>query len=131
MSAKPVLAINGETNRTTLIPTDFEVFVDGDPVELDIIVNPSLTGANYNVSASDQSGFIVDTSATSYIGGSTKDEIFCGSGITHRELVEDLQNTLKLSADGTSQPIFTLAAKCLKTGGNADVKVLFRWKESF
>jgi len=130
ISAKPKTVHSGETNRITLIPTNFEVYVDGDPIELDVVVNPGLIGANYTVSASNDSAFLVDESATSYVGGTRKDALIFGAGVSQREISETLENTLKLSADGVSQPIFTLAAKSIKSGGNANVTILFRWKES-
>jgi len=129
-SAKPALTHNGLVNRTTIIPTDFEVFVDGDPIRLDVIINSALTGATYSAPLNPVSSTLVDLDATSYTGGSRINSLIFGSGVTHRELTEDLHNTLQLSADGVSQPIFTLAAKCLKPSGSANVSILVRWKES-
>jgi hypothetical protein len=130
MSAKPLVTLNGEINRVTLIPTAFEVFVDGDPIEAQLVINGNLSGANYNISSSNDSAFIIDESATSYTGGTRNEGLIFGTGVTHRVLEETLENTLKLSADGVSQPVYTLAAKALKSGGNANVVILFRWKEA-
>lgn len=130
MSSKPNTTHFGETNRVTLIPTDFEVVVEGDPVQVQVIANPALTGASYIHSGSTDSAFVIDTSATSYTGGSYKEALMLGSGVTHREIAEDLNNTLKLSADGVSQPVFSVMAKTINPAGNANVTVLFRWKET-
>jgi len=129
-SAKPEILHNGITNRTTIIPTDFEVYVDGDPIRLDIIINGGLTGATYSYSASLNSSTAIDLNATAVAGGTLYNSLYFGTGVTLRELVETLDNTIQLSADGVSQPIFTIAAKCLKPAGIANVSVLVRWKES-
>lgn len=130
ISTKPKVTINGEKNRVTLIPTDFEVTVIGDPIQLDVLSNPTLSGDNYNVSASDESAFLIDVSASGSTGGTSQESLFFGSGVTHRELVEDLNYTLKLSADGATQPTFSVHAKTITPGGNSLVQVLVRWKEA-
>ena len=130
ISAKPAVLQNGEINRITFIPTDFEISVIGDPIQVNVVENPSLSGANYNVSASNESAFLIDVSATGSAAGTKRESILVGSGVTHREIVEDLNNTLKLSADGVSQPIFSIQAKTITPGGNSLVQILVRWKEA-
>lgn len=130
ISSKPLITHKGQTNRITFIPTDLEVSVVGDPIYLNVLLNPGLTGATYSGSAADTSGFLIDTDATATISGTIQNSLLFGVGVTHREFEENLINTLKLSADGVSQPIFSIQAKTVTPGGNSQVALIVRWKEA-
>jgi hypothetical protein len=129
-SAKPALLYNGVVNRTTVIPTAFEVNVTGNPVRIDVIVNGFVSGSTYVANTDADSSTLIDDVGTTIVGGTRMESIMCGVGVTHRVLEEKLYNSLKLSADGVSQPIFSLVANVMAATGSADVNMIIRWKES-
>lgn len=130
ISARPSGSYNGIPNRTTVIPMNIETIVDGDPIRVDVIANPSLSGSTWTAADNPFSATELDQGATSYTGGSRFETVFAPSGMANRELEENLDNTLNLSADGVSQPILTFAAKTVKNTGTANVSMIVRWREA-
>jgi hypothetical protein len=129
VSAKPNLLHNGQTNRITMVPTDLECVVEGDPIEVHFVVNAGITGATYAISASDDSAYVLDRDGTAIAGGTVRDRVYFQTGVTQRILEENLVNSVKIHASGLVQPIFSLSAKCINPAGNAVVTMLVRWKE--
>ena len=129
-SVKPMVTFNGLTNRSTAVPTDIECYVDGDPIRMDMIINPSLSGATFNENVSPKTSFLVDSQAVSYTGGGRWNTLLFPTGVFDRIFEEKLDDTLKLSADGVSQPTLTFAIRTLKSGGSSTVSVVLRWKEA-
>ena len=62
-------------------------------------------------------------------GGFRFEELFIPSGVSIRELNENLDNALVLGADGVTQPTFSFTAETINPNGNANVTMLVRWKE--
>ena len=129
IAARAELLKNGQPNRSTFVPTDLEFWVDGDPIEVHIDINPNLFGATFTTVGASGSAFIFDDDATATSGSTLSDRLYIGTGVSTREINQPLAKSLKLSADGVSQPIWGISAKCLKSTHNADVQVLVRWQE--
>lgn len=129
-SAKPMVTYNGVVNRTTIIPTDLEVNISGSPVRIDIIKNGYISGSTYVANDDADSTVLIDNIGTTITGGTRIESIMCPAGVSHRELEEKLYNSLKLSADGVSQPILSFVANIMATTGSADVNMIMRWKEA-
>lgn len=128
ISFRPLQTFNGLTNRTTVIPIDFEIFSDNEAIEIEIVLNPTLSGVSWS-QHHPYSSTEVDESATSYTGGTRFATFFAPAGISLRELEEDLRYAITLNADGVTQPIFTVAGRVLKPGASADVQLVVRWRE--
>jgi hypothetical protein len=130
LSARANLLQNGEINRITMIPTDLEVFVEGDTVEMHMWEGLNLTGSTWNKVTDPASAFTFDRDATSYTGGRVRDRLYIPAGVRTIALEEDLTRAVKLHADGITQPNFSLSAKCLLPTGTATIVALIRWKEA-
>jgi len=130
LSARANLLQNGEINRTTMIPSSIEFWVDGSPLEVHLWQGLTLPDATWLKVTDPTSAFTFDRDATVYSGGRVRDRLYAPHGITTRYLEEDLTRTVKLHADGVTQVPFTISAKCLSPTGNATVVVLIRWKEA-
>ncbi len=130
-SARPKTTFGGKPNRKVAMPTAFEVVVIGDPVRLDQFYNPTLTGADWNDNLDPRSAFEIDSNTgVTLSGGSRLNTVYFDTGVTHRIIPEFLPYGLSLSADGVTQPWFSLALKCAKPGGSSTVIFTLRWKEA-
>ena len=128
-SVKPSLTFNGQENRVTFIPTDIELIVEGDPVIVDFRIAAELTGSSF-IQENSNSAFLIDKSATD-IGplGLLYGTNFYGTGTTQRIIEESFDFSVKLGADGVTQPQMTMVARTANPSGTADVTALVRWKE--
>lgn len=126
MTFKPKTTYNGVTNRTQIIPMDFEWYVDGDALEMHAFANANLTGSTYSVT---KGAWDIDIDATSFTGGVEKQTLLVPAGVTKREIRDDNFDFAQyLTAQGIAVPI-TVAVKCIKATGTANVSVLSRWKQ--
>ena len=126
MTIRPKTTYGGVTNRAMVVPMDFEVYVDGDPVDMATFISPNLTGSAFGV---EKGAFDIDISATNMNGGTEKDALMFGSGVTLRKIRDaDLNNSIGLTAQGVALPI-TIAAKVMKSSGTANVNLMARWRE--
>lgn len=130
MSGKPNLTHEGQINRTSMIPVSYQVYVDGDPVKIDLVMNATLSGSTFGESGGLHSSTSIDKTATGYTGGTVIDSFMFGSGVNEKKLSEDLTTSLSLGADGITQPTFSLVAKTLKTSGSSKVVISVKWKET-
>jgi hypothetical protein len=126
ISLRPKTTVNGVTNRNQIIPEELQAFVEGDAIEFRGFANAGLTGSAFSI---EQGSLDLDTSATSMNGGITRNALLVGSGVTQIPLSDGtLDYAVQLRADGV-QPVVTLAAKCIKASGTANVKYLAKWTE--
>ena len=128
-SFRPSQTFNGVTNRVSFLPYQLEVISIGSPVIIYVIVNSSLTAPTWNPHNQLFSSAEVDYAASGFTEPYVLSKLMFQDGVTIRDLEESLENALKLGADGTTQPTFTLAAKTYKAGQTSEVIVISRWKE--
>jgi len=129
VTVKPPVTFNGKRNGITIMPLDFEIFVEGDSCKMDLIVGGTLTGATFDHNVNPFSCAIVDTAATSVTGGFRANTILLGSGMNSVVLKDSLDFAINMNADGTTQSTYTLAAKTNKPNGSAIIHIVSRWKE--
>lgn len=130
ISGRPNLTHEGQINRTSIIPVSYQVYVDGDPVKIDLVMNSTLSGSTFAETGGLHSSTSIDKTATGYTGGTVVDSFMFGSGVNEKKLNEELTTSLTLGADGVTQPIFSLVAKTLKTSGSSKVVISVKWKET-
>lgn len=126
MTYRPKATYNGSTNRTIIIPMNFETFVDGDAIEFHTFLNPTLTGSTYTET---KGAWDIDIDATSFTGGSNRNMLYIPAGVNNRDVDDtNLEYAISNTAQGIPLPI-TIAARCIKPTGTADVSLLTRWRE--
>jgi hypothetical protein len=131
LSARPKTQIGGRINRSIALPESMQVNVNGDPVEIVLMQNTTLVGADFGDSPNPISGFDIETdnSVTISNSGSFFGRNFFGPGVSKQDFEDNILNGLRLHPNGTTQPIFTLAAKCPNPSGSATVDVIIKWRE--
>lgn len=128
LSIRPKATFNGITNRVPLLLNSFELFAVQDSVYVQVLYNPTLTGASFT-SVNTNSAAEYDTSATAVSGGSILFEGYVpGGGKGADNFVNTLQEiVLGLDIAGSVQDIITVTAA--KLNGNSDVYAALTWEE--
>lgn len=128
ISIRPSETFGDKDNRITYFATTFEYIVSGDPVILETIIQPTLTGATFTKPTGSYQSLQIDTDATSISGGIHKGSVALPSGGGTRLIAESFENSVTNFANGTS-PTLTFAARTIHPGQTANVFLIVRWKE--
>jgi len=119
ISVRPKITFNGITNRVPIKLTEFEYLSVQDALYLQVLLNPSLTGASFT-SAGTYSAAEYDVTATAVTGGTKLWEGYVsggGKGVSGLAQFAD-QIVLGLDIAGSTQDVITLAAA--KINGNSN-----------
>lgn len=128
LSIRPKATFNGITNRVKILPDAVSVFNNSNLVILDVLFNPTLTGAAW-VSADSSSVVEYDVTATSLTGGILLGSGFAGAtnqskGGSDKGILGRVPLALDLAGNPT---IITIAATNL--GGNGSCLASINWQE--
>jgi len=98
-------------NRSVVQPLGVSIFSEDAPVYFEVVLNPSLSGASFNPISLVHSGVEVDTSASSYSGGTVIDAGYVpatnsSKGSNYNEIETSI--TLGLNIQGTVGDILTV-----------------------
>lgn len=128
ISIRPKTTLNGVINRSLILPSDFEVTTAAAVMHVQIVVNPTLTGASFT-SVNSISATEYDVSATAVSGGTVVYETYVTSaGKSNASISSNIdQFILGLDIAGTVQDIFTVQVKA-STSNQATYGAI-RWSE--
>jgi hypothetical protein len=134
LSIRPALLFNSRINRVTVEPLSCQVFTTNNPLNVQLILNPTtITGASW-VLVNSASAVKFDIAATAYTGGTIVQEFYVPANtdlITGAapgtETSQIGSFPLGLSIDGTTQDVLMVVARSL--AGNTDTVANINWKE--
>jgi hypothetical protein len=130
VTARPKQYYNGVVNRTVVMPLSFEVYSDGAPIRMDVIINGTLNSTSYSVSSNASTSVDLDNTATLVSGGLRSESVIFSDGYSLREFNDSLVNTLTLFPN-LYQPTLTFGVKTIVPGSTASVTMIIRWKEVY
>lgn len=132
LSFRPKQTLNSMGNRIWIVPCSFQVHVIGDPCIVDVVREPTLTGATWAIDPGAVSGCELDIAATSYTGGRQ----MCSYPVTvEREIPANRlfgynKEISMRKADITADPIFySLVARNIEAAKTAQMFVSINWRE--
>ena len=130
-SIRPTATFQGLTNRVGIIPRAFEISSDTNGSLIEVVHNPTLTGASWSPVDATHSAVEYDESATAMSGGTV---VWCGivgsSGPKSAVISEGgppVLIWLTNSIDGTTTTPLTIRARSLTA--TAGVRCVVRWTE--
>jgi hypothetical protein len=115
--------VNGQTNRTVIMPFKFEYIVENEPVIIEYIVNGVLVDSNFQPYTAFSE---IDVSSTGISGGLSTGIHIVNTGF-HLENVPD---GLEYAVNNTNiQNVVTIVARTTKPADTASVFLIAKWRE--
>jgi hypothetical protein len=128
ISIRPKATFNGLTNRVPIRANDFDVFSLQDAAFIQVVLNPTLTGASW-VSAGTNSAVEYDISSTAVTGGTVLYQTYVTGGGKGADALTDLSDEIILGLDiaGTTPDVLSIIGT--KLAANTDTYAAIRWSE--
>ena len=137
LSIQPAATFNSIENRSTVVLKQFSGYAEDNAIALEVLYNPTLTGAAFSAVSSADSTVEFDTAATDVSGGIPIQIEYLpaasqGSRQTPGNIALGLSQRLPigLDVDGADPTVITIVGKRLiGTAGSANVAVSLLWDE--
>lgn len=136
----PILSIRAKTtgpnsvrNSGQILPKDVEIIAATNACRWELVLNPTLTGANFIDFNAAYSIAQYDTTATALSGGLVIDSGFCpvGGGVARGLTTADLKKELTMVYSGLNSVQDTLSLVITSIAGTSNVNGSITWQEQW
>jgi hypothetical protein len=129
LAIRPALLFNSVANRGTIIPEEVFLLAGTNPVRVDILINPTVTGGAW-AALSGSSITEINTTVTSFTGGETISSFFVSTGAGSRQAgAQEMNSRFPITLDAAGAVKGVLGVAATATTGNSNCRASINLRE--